>query len=140
MTRLSREEAKALFRAKPDRAEERIHIAVVEYLRFAAPGLVWFHVPNGGRRDPGEAAKLKQMGVRAGVPDLVFVLPDGRSAFVELKSDAGTLEPEQAAFFDAIPVEVPRAVCRSIDDVERALLSWGVTLKARAGSRHRRAA
>ena len=35
------------------------------------PELAWlFHVPNGGGRNPVEAAKLKGMGVKAGVPDL----------------------------------------------------------------------
>lgn len=32
------------------------------------------HVPNGGKRDPKEAARLKTLGVRAGVSDLFFAL------------------------------------------------------------------
>lgn len=34
-----------------------------------------FHVPNGGARTPRTAAILKGQGVRAGVPDLLWLLP-----------------------------------------------------------------
>ena len=34
-----------------------------------------YHVPNGGSRNKAEASKLKRMGVRAGVPDLVLPVP-----------------------------------------------------------------
>lgn len=46
-----------------------------------------YHVPNGGRRNKFEAAKLKRQGVKAGVPDVV--LPVARAGFhglyIELK-------------------------------------------------------
>ncbi len=46
-----------------------------------------YHVPNGGKRNVVEATKLKRMGVKAGVPDIV--LPVARNGFhglyVELK-------------------------------------------------------
>ena len=47
------------------------------FLHLAARGCGFaFHVPNGGWRSPIEAAILKGMGVRAGVPDLI-VIKDG---------------------------------------------------------------
>jgi hypothetical protein len=135
MRSLSRAQAKALFQksAKPRRPrtnpEEQLQIAVAEYLALAAPDLMWFHVPNGEKRSKATAGRLKAMGVRAGVPDLCFILPGGASAFIELKAGKGRLTSEQVAFFDAIPVEVPRAVCRSVEDVAAALMSWGVSLR-----------
>lgn len=37
------------------------------------PGVVYWHTPNGGeRRDAFEGKRLKQMGVKAGIPDLLF--------------------------------------------------------------------
>ena len=46
-----------------------------------------YHIPNGGRRDPKEAAFLKRQGVKAGVPDLC--LPVARKGYhglyIELK-------------------------------------------------------
>lgn len=45
------------------------------------------HVPNGGSRNRAEAVKLKRMGVKAGVPDLVLPSPHGGYAglYIELK-------------------------------------------------------
>lgn len=38
------------------------------------PDVVFWHTPNGGeRRDAFEGARLKQMGVQAGIPDLLFL-------------------------------------------------------------------
>ena len=56
-----------------------------------------FHVPNGGKRDFAEAAHLKRMGVRAGVPDLVLPAPKGgfHGLFIELKAPGGCVSEEQ---------------------------------------------
>lgn len=49
-----------------------------------------FHIPNGGTRNKAEAAKLKAMGVRSGIPDIF--LPVAREpyhgCFIELKRPA----------------------------------------------------
>ena len=60
----------------------------VAFIRVTLPDAnMLYHVPNGGKRDRREAAKLKQQGVRAGVPDLC--LPVARSGYhglyIELK-------------------------------------------------------
>jgi hypothetical protein len=48
--------------------EAQIQRAVIQHLKArAVPGLVYFHVPNGGSRGKIEAAKFKAMGVRPGV-------------------------------------------------------------------------
>lgn len=46
-----------------------------------------FHIPNGGTRNPIEAAKFKAMGVIAGVPDLFFAHGNAtyHGLFLELK-------------------------------------------------------
>lgn len=61
-----------------------------------APGVVYFHVPNGGQRDLREAKRLKQSGVKAGVPDLMF-LGYQRFYCLELKEPGGKgrLSPAQ---------------------------------------------
>ena len=35
------------------------------------------HIPNGGSRNVIEASKFKKMGVKAGVPDLQLLIPNG---------------------------------------------------------------
>lgn len=61
-----------------------------------------YHIPNGGFRNPREAANLKAMGVRAGVPDLHLPVPKKNYAglFIELKTNKGKASPEQLEWVD----------------------------------------
>lgn len=56
-----------------------------------------FHIPNGGTRDPVEAAHLKAQGVKRGIPDLC--LPVARHGyhglFMEMKTPKGRVSSEQ---------------------------------------------
>ena len=45
---------------------------------------------------------MKRMGLRPGAPDLTVIFADGRTAWVELKSATGSLEPEQKAWRDRL--------------------------------------
>src|SRR5262245_25767196 len=78
--------------------EQQVQRAVCKHLRLrGAPGLVWFAVPNGGRRSPVEAAIFAGLGVRAGVLDLIL-LHRGRAFALELKTDAGRPTAAQTQF------------------------------------------
>lgn len=50
-----------------------------------------YHIPNGGKRGKREAAKLKRMGVKAGVPDLCLPVARGgfHGLYVEMKRHTG---------------------------------------------------
>ena len=91
----------------PQASEEAIHRACVAWAQVATqqyPLLRWLvHVPNGGKRPRGEAGKLRAMGTRKGVPDLLIPRRSGRfpGLALELKSSAGRLTPEQEAWLDA---------------------------------------
>ena len=70
--------------------EFAIHISVVDAVRkFAWPDCLFFHVPNGEVRDPRTGAKLKAMGTRRGVADLLFIRPGAPPLFLELKDRVG---------------------------------------------------
>jgi len=59
-----------------------------KYSEGAFPELaLLFHIPNGGKRNKFEAAKLKKQGVKAGVPDLFLPVARGsyHGLFIELK-------------------------------------------------------
>jgi hypothetical protein len=63
-------------RARRRRPEDQIQRAVFQHFGMrAAPGVVAWHVPNGGWRSPIEAGILKGLGVRAGVADVCAVAP-----------------------------------------------------------------
>jgi hypothetical protein len=108
-------------------AEARRQAAIVEYVRWVAPQLVIFAVPNGGLRSKSEAARLKWTGVLAGVLDLVLVLPEGRSAYWETKTPCGRLSNDQRAFISRLEANGHTwALVRDIDDARRELVALGI--------------
>jgi len=75
--------------------EEEIHRSVIAWLeRRGADRVFFFHVPNGEIRHRGAAGKLKAMGTRAGVPDLVLIR-DGHAYGLEIKAAGGRQSPAQ---------------------------------------------
>ncbi len=52
-------------------SEDNLQKAVARYLDLV--GAFWFHCPNGGSRNGIEAAKLKTMGVKPGIPDCLIL-------------------------------------------------------------------
>lgn len=78
--------------------ESTFQINVVRMLRSA--GLFVFAVPNGGTRNYREAHNLRLQGVMAGVSDLILLLPQGKTYFIELKNlnGKGRQSPAQRDF------------------------------------------
>jgi hypothetical protein len=54
-------------------------------------GIIFFAVPNGGRRTLLEGVKFKRTGVQSGVPDMVIPIPSGgyHGLFIEMKRAKG---------------------------------------------------
>ena len=128
-------------RARRDNnAEARRQAAIVEYVRWVAPHILIWAVPNGGWRNKSEAARLKWTGVLAGVLDLSLALPDGRSAYWETKVPKAYMSDDQKK----IAADLERlghvwALVRSIDDARRELARLGVkTREAEYGWRRPR--
>lgn len=113
-----------MFRA---RTEESLHKAVAQQARWSLDRSVyWFHPPNGGSRNVIEAAKLKAMGTRAGVPDLCFI-HHGKAFFIELKAPKGrTSEAQSNAITEITRAGAAVAICRSLDDVMACWRKWGL--------------
>jgi hypothetical protein len=87
-----------------------------------------FHPANGGWRSRIEAAILKGLGVRAGVPD-VIVVKDGRTYALELKSPGGRLTAAQNAAHAALRAAGATVVTSySLDDAISMLEEWGLLL------------
>lgn len=103
---------------------------IVKTLRvLLPPHVTFFHVPNGGKRSKAEAARLKAMGTRAGVPDLIFI-HQGRFLGIELKTEDGRLSPEQdRCIADLMLAGADVDVCRSLDAVLARLAAWGIPMK-----------
>jgi hypothetical protein len=74
--------------------------AAIQLRRECPPDVVWFHVPNGEERHVAVAVKLKEMGVRPGVAD-VIMFGRGVALAIELKTPDGELSENQEGFRDA---------------------------------------
>lgn len=84
--------------------ETRIQVALINYLRFKWPGLLFTIAPSGMKLPIGVAKKLKAMGYRAGTPDLMIFEPRGgfHGLFAELKTKKGILSSSQKEFLVAL--------------------------------------
>lgn len=106
-------------------SEHELQAGIVKTIRLKFRQVLVYAVPNGGSRGPVEGRRLKAEGVTAGVPDLALVLPDGRAAFLEVKTPEGQLRQEQRRFGDWAELRgIPWAVVRNIDEAILALSSW----------------
>lgn len=86
---------------KPERETRRKHLpgaVPTEYQEQAAMcdwllahKVKYFAVPNQGQRDRVYAARLRRVGVKAGIPDLILVTParDGHPIAIEMKRTKG---------------------------------------------------
>ena len=64
-----------------------------------------FAIPNGGQRNAVTGARLKEEGVRAGVPDLLLPVAKGgyNSLFIEMKRRmGGIVSPQQRKWIKAL--------------------------------------
>ena len=112
---------------KIGREEEITQTNLVAHLRWRAmPGVIWFAVPNGGPRSKASAGKLKAMGVRRGVHDLVFLMPGPGVFTLELKYADNKMTPEQEQFARDIEAIGGEWACAwTLDDALKILEAIG---------------
>lgn len=105
----------------PSESEEQI--GFVRWWEGQFPRVRLFHVPNGGHRAMSVARKMKQEGVRPGVPDLCC--PEWR-LWIEMKRQSGgRLSADQKdwiAYLEGIGDTV--IVGKGAMDASRQVLEW----------------
>ena len=116
--------------------EHDLQVIVTRFLTIAMPPeIVWTAVDHGaGKMSARSAGQRKARGVKRGQADYRFVLPPhGRSAEIELKVKGTYQSTAQEAWEAGIEASGGLyRVCRSLGEVELALLDWGVRLRATA--------
>jgi len=104
-------------------SEHDEQVGFVVWFRARFQGVLILAVPNGGKRHPATARKLKAEGVVPGVPDL-FV-PEW-NLWVEMKrAKGGRLSPDQRqviAYLEGIGHSV--IVGHGAEDASRQLIEW----------------
>lgn len=88
---------------------------------------VWFHVPN-ERSEARQAARLSQVGVVSGVPDIFICVPAwGLSGlFIEMKAPKphrGRVSSAQKAFLETVCDDYGACVCWGFESAKVAV-SW----------------
>jgi len=118
-------------RAPRRHVEDDLQLAVMQFLDHAlGPRGVAYAIPNGGKRHAREAARLKGLGVRPGIPDIGICF-DGKAMFVELKAPRGVVSEAQRDMARRLNYAGGVVMlCRSVEDVEAQLREACVPLKA----------
>lgn len=85
------------------------------------------HIPNEGCGSAKRGRDLKQIGVRAGVPDYIVCKNGQPIGWLEIKFGHNKLQPEQIKFKERCKANgVKWAEIRSFDDFKRVLQDWGL--------------
>ena len=115
-------------RVTTSEAEEQM--AVIKWADLMSnkhPCLKWlYHCPNGGSRNIAEAANLKRMGVKAGVPDLCLPYPSGKyhGLYIEMKTDKGRQTAAQREYLSWLNQAGYKAVvCHGAEEAIEVI--WG---------------
>ena len=111
--------------------EQAIHESLCQWLTLALPReAFFFHPANGEYRNVITGARLKRMGLKAGVPDLV-VLYGGKAVFLEIKAPKKYLSPEQREVHAALKLAgCDVFVIHSLMEAQMALELCGIPLFA----------
>ncbi len=91
------------------------------------PELLLHAIPNGGRRDAITGRKLKEEGVKAGVPDLSLPVARGgyHGLYIEMKSVNGRINPRQARWLELLDKQgYLTEVCRSSMEAIGVLMAY----------------
>nr|WP_314558446.1 VRR-NUC domain-containing protein [uncultured Capnocytophaga sp.] len=105
--------------------ESTLQAACVRWFRYQYPELIIYAVPNGGSRNMREAQRLKSEGVLAGVADLVAMLPNGKSLYIEMKIKGNRQTVSQKDFQKkAIALGYTYAVCHTFEEFQKVVENY----------------
>jgi len=104
--------------------ESQIQKQCVEWFRRSYPSIerMFFAVGNGGKRNVWTAKIMKDEGVRAGVADLILLIPQGGYAAlcIEMKTPVGRQSDEQKAFEkECKRFKIKYVICHSLEEFQR---------------------
>lgn len=113
-----------------DRAEYKIHVAIVKHHAIAFPHVKLIHIPMSFRTSQ-EAFFANQMGAQKGAHDLLllWLKDDGNTGvgFYEVKSESGKLSTAQNKFASSVDYYgCKTGYGKSVKEYHNTLKSWGI--------------
>ena len=115
-------------RKHPTQGEHRLQVQCLRWLRLAYPSVLCYAIPNGGQRNAIVAAKLKEEGATAGIPDMC--IPIGRNGYhalyIEMKNGkAGRLSEHQKEMMQRLQAFGNKVVvCRTFDEFRKEITNY----------------
>lgn len=109
--------------------ESQIQKQCVEWFRKSFPEVeqLFFAVPNGGQRNRWTAKIMKDEGTRAGVADLILLIPCNgyASLCIEMKTPVGKQSESQKAFQKlATRYKSKYVVCHSLEEFVKEIKAY----------------
>jgi len=104
--------------------EDNLQMVCMRYIGYRYPKVLAIHVANERQTSPQRGAKLKKMGVRAGVPDILIFKKKGGlcGCAIELKIKPNKPTPKQLEFLNDLEAEYWEThVCYSFDDAKEII-------------------
>lgn len=127
--KMTTEEYRKIVSASVSEEAEQIHL--MQWCTWAQskyPELeAIYHVPNEGKRSAVTGGKLRQMGLRSGVPDICLPVPSGEyiGLYIELKKVGGRLTDNQAAWLEMLErYGHCVAVCYGAEEAETVITAY----------------
>ena len=116
---------------RPLPAEIAIQSGFISALRYIAPQVHFFAVPNGIRTTEWGARRARQEGMKAGAPDLYIYWPGG-DCWLEFKSAKGRIDENQREMHERLSrCGKAVAVVRSIDEAVDFVRQCGAPVTGR---------
>lgn len=115
-------------RKHPTQGEHVLQVECLRWLRLAYPSVLCYAIPNGGQRNAIVAAKLKEEGATAGIPDMHIPIPKGgyASLYIEMKNGkAGRLSEHQKEMIQRLQAFGNKVVvCRTFDEFRKEITNY----------------
>jgi hypothetical protein len=109
------------------RSEYAIQIEIAGFLRKWLAPPAWFTAFPAGGGGFHRGQMLWQMGLKAGVPDLLIMW--GAAHWIELKNDIGHLKDNQIECHAKLRAAGAKVgCCRTLDQVKAQIAEWGIPL------------
>jgi hypothetical protein len=67
------------------KGEDQLQRAVMNYIEMQYPGTIYTHPMNEGKRTPFEQYKMKYLGAKPGIPDLLIFTPNANRGGLALE-------------------------------------------------------
>ena len=117
---------------RPLAPELAIQAGFLSRLRYVAPAVHAFAIPNAAKRTVWAARQAQREGMKAGAPD-VFAFWPGGSCWLEFKSPAGRVTENQREFHERLArCGQAVAVVRSVDEALGFIARCGAPVMERA--------